>query len=307
MDDLRIPCILRFPGDPPPDLSGFAEPICFPVRVVWRKAATVEQSVLSEPPPLAPVAETRERSGSAMPGCASGENHRRDMSYISEIRPQAADEAQGGDRWYGEHASGVSIYAYTGNDPIDIADSSGLLAEAAANWAGNNLCLICSAEAAQHPNYPSATALAATIYNETSSLYPVPGGPGVGPLRDAIANVVLNRIDQNVAGSIASPTLSSAAYKAVFTNKVPAAVAAYQSSLAAATAALHRTGAPQSGADSALFYNNRPTDAHTPNPNYKPPAPFDATLGPYRNVAPSPQAPANSTYFAFFGHAGPAQ
>jgi hypothetical protein len=50
MDDLVIPCILRFPGDPPPDLSGFAEPICFPVRVVWRKAATVEQTPQVQPP-----------------------------------------------------------------------------------------------------------------------------------------------------------------------------------------------------------------------------------------------------------------
>jgi hypothetical protein len=54
MDDLRIPCVLWFPGDPPPDLSGFAEPICFPVRVVWRKAAASEQSVPIEPPPEPP-------------------------------------------------------------------------------------------------------------------------------------------------------------------------------------------------------------------------------------------------------------
>jgi len=53
MDDLRIPCVLWFPGDPPPDLSGFAEPIRLPVRVVWRKAASVEpppQDRLPEPP-----------------------------------------------------------------------------------------------------------------------------------------------------------------------------------------------------------------------------------------------------------------
>lgn len=47
MDDLVIPCILWFPGDPPPDLSGFAEPICFPVRVVWRKQDYLEQESAS--------------------------------------------------------------------------------------------------------------------------------------------------------------------------------------------------------------------------------------------------------------------
>jgi hypothetical protein len=53
MDDLRIPCLLWFPGDPPPDLSGFAEPIRLPVRVVWRADAAAEQPVPTEPPPQA--------------------------------------------------------------------------------------------------------------------------------------------------------------------------------------------------------------------------------------------------------------
>ncbi len=60
------------------------------------------------------------------PGCASGKNLWQGMSYISEIRLQAVDDAQENRSWYGEGASGGRIYAYTGNDPLNNVDPLGL-------------------------------------------------------------------------------------------------------------------------------------------------------------------------------------
>ena len=48
------------------------------------------------------------------------------MSYISEIRPQDAERAQENCSWYGEGASGVRIYAYVQNDPLNLTDPFGL-------------------------------------------------------------------------------------------------------------------------------------------------------------------------------------
>jgi hypothetical protein len=48
------------------------------------------------------------------------------MSYISGIRPQAVDDAEENASWYGEPASGRRIYAYVGNDPLNLADPLGL-------------------------------------------------------------------------------------------------------------------------------------------------------------------------------------
>jgi hypothetical protein len=48
------------------------------------------------------------------------------MSYISKIRPQAAEDTQENGSWYGECASGRRIYAYVGNDPINRVDPTGL-------------------------------------------------------------------------------------------------------------------------------------------------------------------------------------
>ena len=156
-------------------------------------------------------------------------------------------------------------------------------------------------------SYPSVDSLAAQVYNESSSLYQLPNGPAVDPMRNAIANALLNRIDKNVSGTIPQSALSPKEAQAIFRDHVPAAVAAYNSSLAAATKALSRTTAPTVDADSAFFYNNRPTSSNMPNSNYTPQAPFIATFGPYRNVAPTPLAPANNTYFAFFGRPGAAK
>ena len=227
-------------------------------------------------------------------------------------RPAASHDADGRGKPVARPDAGPAAPAgssevdeYPQNSLLNLADATGLLTGEAAS--GVRDAIIRSAGAAQHRNYPSATALAATIYNETASLSQVALGPSVDLLRDAIANVVLNRIDQKVPGWVAPSTLSPSARTVIFKDKAPAAVAAYQSSLAAATAALHRTGAPESGAASAVLYNNRPTDWHTSSSKYAPPAPFDATMGPYHNVAPTPQAPANSTYFVFFGRPGSAR
>lgn len=43
MDDIRIPCIVWFHGDPPPDLSGFTDPIRIPFTLLPRER---EQSVI---------------------------------------------------------------------------------------------------------------------------------------------------------------------------------------------------------------------------------------------------------------------
>ena len=59
------------------------------------------------------------------PGCASGKNLWRGMSYISEIRLQAVDDAQENRSWYGEPASAPRIYAYVNNDPLNNVDPSG--------------------------------------------------------------------------------------------------------------------------------------------------------------------------------------
>ncbi|MDB5403804.1 MAG: type secretion protein ImpA [Rhodopila sp.] len=62
----------------------------------------------------------------AGPGCASGKNLRRGMSYIGRIRLQAVDDAQENASWYGEGVSAARIYAYVGNDPLKLTDPSGL-------------------------------------------------------------------------------------------------------------------------------------------------------------------------------------
>ncbi len=155
------------------------------------------------------------------------------------------------------------------------------------------------ATAAPHKPYPSPERLAATVYHETSSLREKPGGPTLAALREAIANAALNRIDHPQKGGVAPDTLTPAEIKAIARNA--AAKSAYDGSLKAATEAIARTAPPTTGADSALFYNNRPNGSTDPNRNYKPPAPLLATLGPYHNVAPTSSAPADTTYFAFFG------
>jgi len=152
-------------------------------------------------------------------------------------------------------------------------------------------------------DYPTKEQLAAIIYNETSSLRARPDGPDLASLRLAMAHVVLNRIDQlRRAGGVANNVLTPSAAAAIFTTHVLSAVAAYDSSVAAAAAALDRKAAPTTDAASAVYYNNRPDGSTGPN-NSDPdkPWPFLHTFGPYDNVAPSPYAPANSSYFAFFG------
>jgi hypothetical protein len=150
--------------------------------------------------------------------------------------------------------------------------------------------------------YPTKEQLAAIIYNETGSLRVLPGGPDLGPLRLAMAHVVLNRIDQRILKGVADDVLTSSAATATFTNRVPVAVAAYDSSVAAAAAALARNEAPTTGAASAVYYNNRPDGSTGPNTrNARMPLPFIYTFGPYDNMASSPYAPRHSAYFAFFG------
>jgi len=153
--------------------------------------------------------------------------------------------------------------------------------------------------------YPTLGQLAAILYNETSSLRVRPDGPDLESLRRAMAHVVLNRIDQlRRSDGVADKVLTPSAATAIFTNRVPSAVAAYNSSAAAAAAALARNEAPTSGAASAVYYNNRPDGSTGPNnSNPDKPLPFIFTFGPYDNVASSPHAPANSSYFTFFGPA----
>jgi hypothetical protein len=151
--------------------------------------------------------------------------------------------------------------------------------------------------------YPTKEQLAAIIYNETSSLRARPDGRDLASLRLAMAHVVLNRIDQlRRADGVANKVLTPSAATAIFTTQVPTAMAAYDSSVAAAAAALARKEAPITGAASAVHYNNRPDSSTSPN-NSNPdrPLPFIDTFGPYDNVAPSPYAPRHSSYFTFFG------
>jgi RHS repeat-associated protein len=201
---------------------------------------------------------------------------------------------------------GLNLYAYAGGDPINFADPSGLSAAELGYGGGSGgfsdrnqgsgCQFICETR-----NSPSLDQLTNIVYNETSSLYQLPGGPSVQPLRDAIANVVLNRVEQNVRGPVASDILSLSATAAI-NNQVPSAVAAYASSQAAAQAALGRDGPPTEGAGSGYYYNARPNNGTGPNTGSVAGAPFIATFGPYRNVTPDPKhAPAYSTYFAFFG------
>jgi len=48
------------------------------------------------------------------------------VSHIAEIRPQDIETPGESRVWYGEGASGGRIYAYTGNDPLNNVDPSGL-------------------------------------------------------------------------------------------------------------------------------------------------------------------------------------
>jgi len=155
------------------------------------------------------------------------------------------------------------------------------------------------ATAAPHKPYPSPERLAAILYHETSGLREKPGGSSLADLRAAMANTVLNRVEHHTRGSVANDTLTNAETKAIAT--LPSAKAAYEGSLKAATEAIARNKAPTSGADSALFYNNRPNGSTDPNLGYHPPAPVVATFGPFHNVAPPKSAPLETTYIAFFG------
>lgn len=151
-----------------------------------------------------------------------------------------------------------------------------------------------------NPAYPSAETLANIIYNETGSLRQHPSGPSLENLHSTMAHALLNRIDQRTIGWVARKDLSPEARTAIFKNRVPDAVSAYDSALAAARAALGRDGALSQGRDSTVFYNNRPNGDTSPNTSQSPPWPFVATFGPYRNDSPTKDAPADSTYFAFF-------
>lgn len=149
--------------------------------------------------------------------------------------------------------------------------------------------------------YPSADQLAAIIYNETSSLYQIPGGPGLDSLRLAIAHVVLNRFDIGETGKVAFNTLKPQEHNAIFRHRVPTAIAAYESSRAAAITDLGRWVPPDNGPEGGLYYNNRSTGSRDPNTSTGRPRPFLGTFGPYANASPSPHAPAENSYFAFFG------
>jgi hypothetical protein len=48
------------------------------------------------------------------------------MSYISAIRPQAIEDTKENRSWYGQCASAPRIYAYVGNDPLNLTDPLGL-------------------------------------------------------------------------------------------------------------------------------------------------------------------------------------
>jgi len=149
--------------------------------------------------------------------------------------------------------------------------------------------------------YPSVEQLTAIIYNETSSLYQIPGGPDLHSVRLAIAHVVLNRFDIGEKEKVALNSLKPQEYNAIFRNRLPDAVAAYESARTAATTVLGRWVSPDGGPESGLYYNNRPTGSTDPNTSTGRPRPFLGTFGPYGNIAPSPHAPAMNSYFAFFG------
>ncbi len=98
------------------------------------------------------------------PGCASGKNLWRGMSYISEIRLQTVDDAQENASWYGEGASARRIYAYVGNDPLNKTDPLGLCAQTGCGNADPSNQLISTAIT------PATTSATAAVASGTTSV-----------------------------------------------------------------------------------------------------------------------------------------
>jgi hypothetical protein len=143
------------------------------------------------------------------------------------------------------------------------------------------------------PSRLTPDALAAIIYNETSSLRETPGGSRLQEMRDAMGHAIVNRYEQGETGGHAEDVLSAQERQAIFQNKYPPSVAAYAQSMAAAKAALSRAAAPTTGGGSAFFFNGRPDNSTLPNTKVVrgKTAPFIATFGPYDNVYPSKHMP----------------
>jgi len=171
-----------------------------------------------------------------------------------------------------------------------------------------------------NPLYPSVNQLTNVLYNEDGSLRDIPGvtppGQSLDDLRDAQANVALNRVDRQLnwdehgnltpTGGLAPDTILPPQMNAMYDQIRAGNSSAYnvwQSSLDAALTALSRTTPPSSGPGSAPYFNQRP-DASTSDKSNNPAYPFNSTLGPYRNTDPHPDpkfTQNGQTYWSFFG------
>ena len=166
----------------------------------------------------------------------------------------------------------TSLYGYTGSDPINFIDPSGL--------------------------YPySLGQLAAIIFNETQSL----SGTGIDTARLYLAYVALNR--PNLGG--VAPDFLTAMDLAEIRSGNPAAIAVYRSSVTAAACALNY---PQNNPiPGVLGFNLRSTNSKAPRHG----SPDIANFGPFNNsyptignpnIPPLEQLPATGVYANFYTH-----
>ena len=182
-------------------------------------------------------------------------------------------------RFIGEDPNGfaggdTNLYAYVGNSPLNWDDPFGLAA-----------CLC-----PMSPNSQTLQAIAAIIYNETSSL----SGPGLLDARMFIAHVIVNRRNAGVTGGVAPSQLSRSARSAIRSG-VPSANLAYAQSLLAASVVLG--GCDPDLTSGARYFNFRPNASL--NPFYG--QPVQTQVGPLNNSAPSPGLPASGIYANTYG------
>ena len=160
----------------------------------------------------------------------------------------------------------TNLYAYAGNSPLNLDDPFGLAA-----------CLC-----PMSPNSQTLQAIAAIIYNETSSL----SGPGILDARMFIAHVIVNRRNAGVTGGVAPSQLSRSARSAI-SNGDPSANLSYAQSLLASSVVLD--GCDPDPTCGARYFNFRPNASL--NPFYG--QSVQTQVGPLNNSAPSPGLPAS--------------
>ncbi len=123
--------------------------------------------------------------------------------------------------------------------------------------------------------------IARVLYRETSSLRPINGKSTAADLngfRQDVAQVILNRNANGVAigrGTASAAAFSASIITAIVQNRVPSAVSAWESSVAAASAAVGN-----GAGGSSYYFNFRPGAEINNNPN--------KVFGPGRPIEVSP-------------------